>query len=314
MIYNAAREAASDFGDRYTKEVALGVGGMGEIWEGRDTRLGRNVAIKVIRRDLQSDPVEAERRFRREAKILARLNHPGIPAIHDFGSQDGDLYLVMELVPHASGLQHLITERHPDRVPVPWVAAIGAQVCAAVSAAHTAGLVHRDLKPANIVLGREGRVTVLDFGVATAIGDDTDLSKITTGGATPGTAFYCAPELAEEDTRPDARSDLYGLGCVLYELLAGHRVFESRTPADEFVRHLTEPPPPLARADVPDALAGLVLALLAKDPAHRPAGAAEVFAGLLPHVRDLPPLPGFVNRPDSAPDPVRLYAEVVARL
>src|SRR5690606_11628592 len=155
-------------GDRYARGKPLGVGGMGQIWEGTDDRLNRRVAIKVIRPGLH-DRSAARRRFYREARILARLRHPGIPALYDFGTHDDELFIVMELVPAAVSLRDLIAERGDDLLPVPWPALIGAQFCAALAAAHTAGLIHRDLTPSNIVLAPDGTVKILDFGVATAV-------------------------------------------------------------------------------------------------------------------------------------------------
>ncbi|OLT24055.1 hypothetical protein BJF79_13925 [Actinomadura sp. CNU-125] len=296
--------------------LPLGIGGMGEIWEGLDTRLGRRVAIKVVSHRQENDPEMLRRRFRREAKALARLSHPGIPALYDYAAEDGELYMVMELVPDAAALRHLIDEHHGDSVPVPWAAVIGAQVCAALAAAHAAGLVHRDIKPANVVLARTGQVKVLDFGVAAALGDQGDFSQITTAGEVPGTAVYAAPELFD-GAAADERSDLYSLGCLLYELLTGRRVFESASAVEEVGRHLTEEPRAIGREDVPSDLERLVISLLAKAPADRPGDATTVFHGLLRHTPPpagarLPPLHGFVDR--APHDPAHLYAIVAARL
>jgi serine/threonine protein kinase len=303
-----------DFGDRYAKVMPLGVGGMGEIWEGLDTRLGRRVAIKVVRPGRADDMERLHRRFRREARILARLNHPGIPVLYDYDDRDDEIYMVMELVPDAASLRNLIDEHQDDPLPVAWAAAIGAQICASLAAAHAAGLVHRDLKPANVVLTRAGRAKVLDFGVAAALGGHADFSQITTAGEVPGTALYLAPELFEDETGAgaDERSDLYALGCVLYELLTGRRVFESPSAVEEVGRHLSEAPRALDRDDLPRAMEDAVMSLLEKSPADRPDSAVAVFRALLPPAGDPPPLPGFVDRP--ADDPARLYAMVTARL
>ncbi|TDC73909.1 serine/threonine-protein kinase, partial [Actinomadura sp. 7K507] len=212
-------------GGRYARGNPLGIGGMGEIWEGTDDRLNRQVAIKVIRPGLPDRPA-ARRRFYREARILARLRHPGIPALYDFGAHDDDLFIVMELVPGAVGLRDLIAERGDDPLPVPWTALIGAQFCAALAAAHGAGLIHRDLTPSNIVLAPDGAVKILDFGVAGAA-DRAEFSEITHPGEVPGSAHYIAPEL-DGHAGADARSDLYSAGCVLYELLTGHHPTEPR--------------------------------------------------------------------------------------
>ncbi|MFI0348927.1 serine/threonine-protein kinase [Actinomadura sp. 9N407] len=297
--------------ERYTKVRGIGAGTMGEVWEGRDERLNRDVAIKLIRGNGRPPDDEARRRFFREARVLGRVRHPGVPVLYDFGD-DGpdDLFLVMELISGAT-LDDLIGE--VQQVPVPWAAAIGAQLCAALAAAHAASLVHRDLKPANVLLGRNGTVKVADFGLAAASDGGAGLSAITWTGQTPGTALYMAPELAEGDPA-DARSDLYSVGCLLYELLAGERVFASGNTFREIGRHVAEPAPSVReiREEVPVVLDELLRELLAKDPGHRPANAVQVCARLLPLVKTLPPLPGFVDA--RTDDPARLYATAVAAL
>lgn len=297
--------------DRYERSVPLGVGGMGEIWEGVDTRLNRGVAVKLIRHVRRDDPEAARRRFYREARILARLRHPGIPALYDFGPHGEDLFIVMELVDGAVSLCDLIAERGPDLLPVPWTAAIGAQLCAALAAAHRAGLIHRDLTSSNVVVARNGTVKILDFGVATAL-DMSEFSEITRPGEVPGSLFYTAPEL-DGYTKADVRSDLYSVGCLLYELLAGRRVFQDSSPVREIGRHQSEEPADLAdfREDVPRPLVETVLRLLAKDPADRPADASQVFSALMPHARDLPSIPDL---PAAPGDPDRMYAAAVATL
>ncbi|MBA9002716.1 serine/threonine-protein kinase [Thermomonospora cellulosilytica] len=297
--------------DRYVQRTPLGIGGMGEIWEGADTRLNRTVAIKLIRQVPGADVQAGRRRFYREARILARLRHPGIPALYDFGPHGDDLFIVMELVEGAMGLRDLIAERGDDLLPVPWAAVIGAQLCAALAAAHQAGLIHRDLTPANVVLAPNGTVKILDFGVATAV-DVSEFSAITQPGEVPGSLFYMAPEL-DGHTKADVRSDLYAVGCLLYELLTGRRVFQDPSPFKEIGRHQTESPvsPGRHRPGIPAPLQDLVVTLLAKNPAARPVNAAEVFAALLPYARDLRPLPGLTAPPD---DPIRLYATAVAAL
>ncbi|WP_329521367.1 serine/threonine-protein kinase [Spirillospora sp. NBC_01491] len=300
-------------GDRYERRAPLAVGGMGEIWEGTDTRLNRNVAIKLVRPVANGDPADARRRFYREARVLARLRHPGVPVLYDFGQLgDGDLFIVMELVADAVSLRDLIAERGADTLPVPWVAAIGAQLCAALAAAHRAGLIHRDLTPSNVVLAPDTTVKILDFGVATAL-EYAEFSEITRPGDIPGSLLYAAPEL-DGHTKAGVGGDLYSVGCILYELLTGRRVFQDESPVEEIARHREEDAltPAFVRDDVPEPVERLVLTLLAKDPADRPAGAGRVFAALLPYVRDLPPLPGFHTL--AGTDPVHMYARAVAAL
>ncbi|MEU6034689.1 serine/threonine-protein kinase [Actinomadura sp. NPDC047616] len=297
---------------RYVIGPPLGVGGMGQIWQATDARLNREVALKLIRPDRHGDDAAARRRFYREARVLGRLRHPGIPALYDFGVDGADLFIVMELVRDAVCLRDLVAEQAPALLPVPWAAVIGAQMCAALAAAHRAGLIHRDLTPANVVLARDGTVKILDFGVAAAL-DSGDFSEITRPGEAPGSLRYMAPEI-DGHTRADVRSDLYAVGCVLFELLTGKRVFQSSSVMDEIARHRDEPPPPLVtdRDDVPRPLEHLVHALLAKDPAARPGSSTEVFAALLPYAQDVPPLPGYVKS-DPA-DPAHLYTTALTRL
>lgn len=292
--------------DRYQITSPIGRGGMGQVWSGTDLRLNRDIAIKLLCvPDDAAASRDARRRFHREARITARLRHPGVPAVHDFG-QDGDLFMVMEALPGDS-VGKLIDEQ--GALPVPWAAFIGAQACAVLAAAHDAGLIHRDVKPENLVLCPEGSVKVIDFGVATSTG--AEFSQITRTGQIPGTARYMAPELFTG--APASRSaDLYSVGCLLYELLAGTPPFASPSIAEEVVRIATEPPPPLPD-DVPEDLATLVEELLAKDPAQRPADAITVYGRLRPWSRHVIPIPGWITRELPA-DPAHLYTAALANL
>lgn len=290
--------------DRYRVTSAIGRGGMGEVWGGTDLRLNRPVAIKLLRVPEDAPARDVRRRFHREARITARLRHPGVPAVHDFG-QDEDLFMVMEALPGDS-VGKLIDEH--GALPAAWAAFIGAQVCAVLAAAHAAGLLHRDVKPENLVLCPDGSVKVIDFGVATSTGGE--FSRITQTGQIPGTARYMAPELLAggEATRA---SDLYAVGCLLHELLAGERPFQTPRLVDEIVRSQTEPAPRLT--SVPAELADLVGALLGKDPEHRPSGAGTVHGRLLPWTRGLGPLAGWTAA-DLATDPRHLYTAALAAL
>ncbi len=248
-------------GGRYLVESLIASGGMARVYRGRDSVLGRTVAIKVLAPPLDSDP-EFVARFRREARAAAGLNHPGVVAVFDTGS-DGDVhYIVME---HVEG--HTLAEiiRRDAPIPPERAAEIGMAVCDALSAAHEEGLVHRDVKPANVMVTPSGAIKVMDFGIARAATD-----TLTRTGRMLGTAAYLSPEQARG--RPaDARSDLYSLGCVLYEMLTGKPPFGGESPVAVASRHVSEDPEPPTglNPEIPAALESVVLKALAKDPAAR---------------------------------------------
>lgn len=296
--------SARDIAGRYRVTSPIGRGGMGEVWNGTDLRLNRPIAIKLVSAPGPGREPDARRRFRREARITARLRHAGVPTVYDFG-EDGALFLVMEPLPGDS-VGKLLDEH--GALPASWAAFIGAQTCAVLVAAHAAGLIHRDVKPENLMLGPDGAIRVIDFGVATSTGDE--FSRITQTGQIPGTARYMAPELLHGAGASHA-SDLYAVGCLLYELLAGERPFQSPHVLDEITRRQSEPPPPLD--GVPGELAGLVYTLLAKEPESRPADALSVYRRLRPWVRELPLIPGWIAR-DLATDPGHLYTTALAHL
>ncbi|MEV6769684.1 serine/threonine-protein kinase [Nocardia sp. NPDC051030] len=283
--------------DRYRITSAIGSGGMGEVWSGIDLRLNRKVAIKLVADEFATD-TEARRRFNREARITARLHHPGVPAIYDFGS-DGELFLVMELVP-GDTVNMLIGER--GGLPVSWAACIAAQVCAVLAAAHQVELIHRDVKPGNLVLSPNGLVKVIDFGAATSL-KSGEYSTITEWGEAPGSLYYMAPELLEG--MPASRaSDLYSVGCLLYELLTGSRPFGSREQLMEHAWNRTEAP--ISMSGVPPQLEELTHQMLTGEPAQRPADARAVYRILAPWARGLTPIPGWIDR-DLPDDPVHMY-------
>ena len=288
---------------RYTLITPLGRGGMGQVWEGRDERLGRPVAVKLLATG-STGPDDHIRRFTREAAVTARLAHPGVPAIHDTGEYDHGLYLVMELVSGCT-LADLIAEQGP--LPVPWVAAIGAQVAAVLAFAHAREIIHRDIKPQNIMLMRDGAVKVLDFGVAGIVSQ-----RITRTGVSVGTPAYMAPEQAH-NLPVTPRTDLYGLGCLLYELLSGQPVFTADSPAALMRMHLEQAPAPLLRPDLTPALGALVWQLLEKDPARRPSGALEAYHRMLPYTGPAGSL-GDVNPAAASDTGMQLYAQPLARL
>ncbi|WP_431883510.1 serine/threonine-protein kinase [Micromonospora gifhornensis] len=294
-------QARDRIGDRYELTYPIGRGGMGQVWAGYDERLDRPVAIKFLR---QSEVPEDERavaakRFRREARATARLDHPGVPAVYDLGEHGEDLYLVMQLVRGIVLADHIAEQ---ERLPVHEAASIAAQICSVLDAAHRASLVHRDLKPQNLVLTPTGAVKVLDFGVAALLGP-AEASRLTTTGRTLGTPAYIAPEQAA-GSRVGPVADLYALGCILYEMLAGRPPYQA-TNAPEMLRlHMGAPIPIVTehRSDVPDDLAHLLFCLLAKDPAERPPSAAEVEKLLAPFLGGRPAHPSAP--PPRTSDPV----------
>lgn len=274
-------------GDRYRLVQQIAVGGMGEVWVAHDVSLARDVAVKVLREEFVGDSGFLDR-FRTEARNSASLSHPNIAQLFDYGEQDGSAYLVMELV-MGEPMSDLL-ERQPV-LPASVLLPILAQTSRALHAAHVAGVVHRDIKPGNILLGRAGRVKITDFGVSTAVNQ----IPMTATGMVMGTAQYLSPEQAVG--RPATpSSDLYSLGIVAYEALAGHRPFTGATVVDIAVAHVKTPVPPLPAA-VDPALAALVMRLLSKDPADRPRSAtalARAFDGLAEHL-------GPDGVPSSAP-------------
>ena len=288
--------------DRFRLCGLLGRGNMGEVHRAEDTRADegspdRQVAVKLILQRRSGAPVAPDearvKRFAREVEIMRRLDHPGIPRLVDGGVDTSDgvrPYLAMELL-DGHPLRDLAEEE--PRLPVSWVAAFGAQIADALDAAHTAGIVHRDLKPANVMLVRGGRVKVLDFGMGRVV-DDPDLSRLTSTAATVGTARYMAPEQFL-DSRVTAAADLYALGCVLYELLTGGPPFTGNTFLELGQAHQKAEAAPVGvvRKNVPGSLARLVDRLLRKDPAERPAGAAEVRDALLPLAAGDDTVPGW---------------------
>ena len=254
----------------------LGSGGMGEVWRARDSRLGREVAVKVLPPQVATDP-KALARFEREARAVAALSHPNVLALHDFGRDGGIVYAVSELLEGETLRQRLRQGPISPRKAAEW----GAQIARGLAAAHEKGIVHRDLKPENLFLTRDGRVTVLDFGVAlyeapipTSDTEAPTLHVRTETGRVLGTMGYMAPEQVCGEP-VDARSDLFALGCVLYEMLTGERPFHRPSVAETVVAVLREEPEGLDAAPtpsgrkVPPAFARLVRHCLEKHPEER---------------------------------------------
>jgi eukaryotic-like serine/threonine-protein kinase len=283
--------------DRYeVDDLPLGTGGMSAVHRGHDKHLDRRVAVKMLR--LRGGPDdELSQRFVREARILARLDHPGVPVLHDFGMHEHTLFQVMQFVEGVT-IADLVSEHGP--LPVPWAISITAQTCAVLAAAHRLSICHRDLKPTNLMLGPDGSVKVLDFGLAVL--RDSDVAQFTRAGQIIGTPAYMAPEQIQRG-HAEGRSDLYAVGCVLYEMLTGQQLFTGPTAYAVFDRHVKEIPPQVPH--VSDELNHLLQTLLAKNPDSRPRHAFAAFAWLQGFCEDLPPLPGFL---DADPSPARMYA------
>ncbi|MFJ1752065.1 protein kinase [Kitasatospora sp. NPDC088134] len=292
-------------GGRYRLAEKIGHGGMGQVWAAHDERLERRVAVKLLRADLlpgATGPGDGRddllrQRFLRECRIGAGLDHPGLVTVYDAGADGEELYLVMQRVPGLS-LADLVAEEGP--LPVEQAVAVAGQLCAALGAVHGARVVHRDLKPSNVMIRPDGRAVLLDLGIAAAL--DPGATRLTLTGSPLGSPAYMAPEQAMA-AEADHRSDLYALGCMLHEMLAGEPPFPAPTALGVLRRQVDDPPVPLRRlrAEVPAALEALVLRLLAKRPAERPAEAAEVHAMLLPM---LPAPTGRVRtRLPAVPDP-----------
>ncbi|WP_214369312.1 Stk1 family PASTA domain-containing Ser/Thr kinase [Pseudonocardia sp. H11422] len=265
--------------ERYELGDTLGYGGMSEVHHGRDTRLGRDVAVKVLRADLARDP-QFQLRFRREAQNAAALNHPAIVAVYDTGevtSEFGPLpYIVMEYV-DGQTLREIVKTQGP--MTQQKVIEVMADVCAALDFSHRHNIIHRDVKPANIMINRAGAVKVMDFGIARALGEG---QNVTQTAAVIGTAQYLSPEQARGEA-VDARSDVYAAGCVLFELLTGEPPFTGDTPVAVAYQHVREDPrrPSEVNPQVPDALDAVVLKALSKNPANRYQSAAEMRTDLV---------------------------------
>jgi eukaryotic-like serine/threonine-protein kinase len=254
---------------RYEVGRLLGAGGMAEVYEGHDRLLARRMAIKILLAQYAHDPAFLER-FRREAQAAASLSHPNIVSVFDTGSDGDTWFIVMELVAGNTlrDLIHLHGPVHPARA-----AEICSEVAGALAVAHARGIVHRDVKPGNVMLTTEGKVKVMDFGIARA----TAVPSITQTSAVVGTAQYIAPEQAQ-GLEADARSDLYSLGCCLYEMVTGQVPFSGPTPVAIAYRHIQEDPmsPRALNPSVPGSLERVCLKAMAKRPEDRYQTAAEM--------------------------------------
>ena len=264
----------------YEIVAPLGAGGMGEVYRAKDTRLGRDVAVKVLPQHLSSNP-EIRARFEREAKTVSSLNHPHICTLHDVGREGDTDYLVMELIEGETLAARLMK----GALPLTDVLKFGAQIADALDRAHRAGVMHRDLKPGNVMITKSG-AKLMDFGLAraTGLGAVTELTSsptvagpLTAEGTILGTFQYMAPEQLEGQDS-DARADLWALGCVLYEMATGKRAFEGKSQASLITAIMGSEPAPISQVSplAPQALESLVGACLAKDPAERIQSAHDV--------------------------------------
>jgi eukaryotic-like serine/threonine-protein kinase len=286
--------------ERYQLNHRIAVGGMGEVWESADERLGRTVAIKVLKPEIGSDPEFLER-FRTEARIAASINHRGIAGVHDYGEDitpDGTptAYIVMELVRGEPLSARLATR---GKLGAVLTLDLLEQAGRALQAAHSKGFVHRDVKPGNILLSEDGTVKLTDFGIAKALA----AAPVTASGMVMGTAHYIAPEQARGAEAGPA-SDVYSLGVVGYECLAGHRPFQDESPVKVAMMHINDPVPQLS-TDIPTNIRALIAIALVKDPRRRYSDGGE-FAAAVAAVRrgQPPPTPGTPPLVGAGPRPV----------
>jgi tRNA A-37 threonylcarbamoyl transferase component Bud32 len=261
------------FHDRYRLESRIATGGMGTVYAAVDERLGRRVALKLLRDDLARDPAFVER-FRREARAVAALAHPNIAGVFDYGEEDGNHFIVMELA-EGRDLARVLREEgplSPDRA-----ARIAEQICDALAHAHAAGVVHRDVKPANVIVGEQDLVKVTDFGIARMTGDAT----LTTTGSVLGSAHYISPEQANGAPAGPA-SDIYSTGIVVFEMLTGSLPFTGDSPIGVAMRHVTDdvPRPSTINPNVGAALDVVVTTATARAPEDRHPDAAAMAAAL----------------------------------
>ena len=257
---------------RYRVLRRIGSGGMADVYCAEDTHLGRQVALKVLHRRFAQDQEFVER-FRREAKSAAGLNHPNVVGVFDRGEHEGTYYIAMEFLTGRT-LKDIVTSEAP--LPQERVIDIGTQILEAGGFAHRHGVIHRDFKPHNVIVDEHGHAKVTDFGIARA-----GASEMTETGSIMGTAQYLSPEQAQGHA-VTATSDIYSIGVMLYEMLAGRLPFEGDSAVAVALKHLSEPPAPISqwRPDVHPALEAVVMAALAKDPAHRWQSAEDLAAAL----------------------------------
>lgn len=258
--------AGLTFGGRYELQSRIAIGGMGEVWQATDLVIGRQVAIKILKDEYLGDPGFLER-FRAEARHAALVNHEGIANVFDYGEEEGSAYLVMELVP-GEALSTILEREHV--LSTDKVLDIVAQTANALQAAHAAGLVHRDIKPGNLLITPDGRVKITDFGIARI----ADQVPLTATGQVMGTVQYLSPEQASGHPASPT-TDIYSLGIVAYEALAGRRPFTGESQVAIAMAQINETPPDLP-VTVSEPVRNLVYTCIAKNPAERPQTAAHL--------------------------------------
>jgi serine/threonine protein kinase len=266
-------EELEQLSERYRLEETVASGGMGTVFRARDEVLDRTVAVKLLKETLLTDESAVER-FRREARIAASLAHPGIAQVFDFGQEDARPFIVMEFL-EGSDLHSTISTNGPmDPVEA---ANIAAKVADALDHAHAAGAIHRDVKPGNIFRTGNGHIKLTDFGIARL----TSQSTVTSTGSVIGTHHYISPEMVNGEAVTPS-TDIYSLGCVLYEMLTGQPPFDGETPLTIAMSHVAKPAPDVTAANpaVPDAIASIVAKAMSKDPAERFASAGEMAEAL----------------------------------
>jgi eukaryotic-like serine/threonine-protein kinase len=256
-------ESGQIYGGRYKLDTRIAIGGMGEVWQAHDEIIMRDVAIKILKNEYMGDPGFLER-FRTEARHAAMVNHPGIANVFDYGEDSGSAYLVMELVPGDSLARILEMNKS---LPAEKVLDIISQTSHALYEAHQAGLVHRDVKPGNLLITPDGHVKITDFGIARV----ADQVGLTATGQVMGTVQYLAPELATGKTATPS-TDIYSLGIVAYEALAGKRPFSGESQMEIAMAQINKTPPPLPET-VDPRVSNLVMSCLAKKPNQRPESA-----------------------------------------
>lgn len=275
MSVYGAFEPGDELGNRYRVEQMLGQGGMGRVYKAFDKELERMVALKVLQPELVSDP-SALQRFKQELLLASRISHKNILRIHDLGEADGVKFISMAFV-EGEDLHHLL--RTHGRLPVDRAVKIAEQLCEALDAAHSEGVVHRDLKPQNVLMGKNDQVFVVDFGLAKSL--EASAAGMTRTGQYLGTPRYMAPEQVE--AKPvDSRTDLYALGLILFEMLTGEEPFKGDSTLQIMYRRVKEkaPNPKDLNQEIPDYLARIILRCMERDPAKRYQNAKDILADL----------------------------------